>query len=362
MKTRGSSTPRFTAGQRVQRAVLVGLSRLAAPLLRLLARPPVNSAGDTMAADVALLMRLGESGEDYSTLSPTEARTVTERDLVLYGDRTAPCPAEEEVDLGNGLCATRYSAGTPERGLVLFFHGGGFVLGSRASYAGPARLLAHGTGADVLSVEYRLAPEHRFPAAHADALAAWRYAVAHAAAWGTDPHRIVVAGESAGGNIAAVLCQQVRGEAVQPALQVLIQPVTDISERRPSQDEFAGSPALSAQQIDWFMEHYLPEGTDRRDISLCPLLNDLTGLPRALVTLGGFDPLRDDGLAYATALLEAGVPAEVIEERDLVHGYLSYTAVSPSCRQATGRIARAVAAVLDELDRAASVIPTTKAG
>lgn len=349
------SEPRFTVAQRLQRALLVFLSRLPAGLQRLLAKPPINSAGDTMAPDVALLMKLSESGPDYSDLPPGEARATTERELALFAARIEPCAVEEEIEVSPEVQLTRFSNGTPSRGMILFFHGGGFVIGSRASYTAPARMLAHGTGAEVVSVEYRLAPDAPFPAAQDDALAGWRYVVAHATDWGVDPHRLVVAGESAGGNIAAVLCQQVRGEDVQPMLQVLIQPVTDLVEHRPSQDEFAGSPALSAKQIAWFIEHYLPEGTDRSDPRVSPYrATSLAGLPPAIVNLAGFDPLHDDGQAYATALLEAGVPTEVTRERGQVHGYISYTAVSPSCRQATERLVASIATALDRTTTKAS--------
>lgn len=352
-----STRPPFA--QRLQRGIVVAASHVPGPLLRLATRPPRNSDGARMAPDVALLMAITAAGDDYSDMTPTEARRSTEAEAALLGDRVRPCRTEEELDLGDGLAATRFSDGRRDGSLILFFHGGGFALGSRASYTAPARMLAQGTGADVVSVEYRLAPEHPFPACHEDAIAAWRYVVDHAARWGVDPYRIAVAGESAGGNVAAVLCQAVRGDDVVPALQVLIQPVTDISVRRPSQDEFADSPALSAKQVDWFMQHYLPDGTDHHDPRVSPLLAPtLADLPPAIVAVAGFDPLRDDGLAYATALLENGVPTRVVDEPDNVHGYISFTALSPTSKAATRRLVEAVGRALTDIGSAPR--PTTE--
>jgi acetyl esterase len=341
-----STTASLTVSERFQRFVTIAACRLPASVLRRLAPAQVNAEGEQMAPEIALLMSMAAKAPDYSDLDPAGARTSTDAEARVFGDRTPPLAVVEEIDLGDGLMGTRYRASKSSRGLVLFFHGGGFVLGNRESYDAPARLLAIGSQADVLSVEYRLAPEHPFPAAHDDALAAWTYAVEHAAGWGLDPTRIAVAGDSAGANIAAVLCQQLATADVRPFLQVLLYPTTDLSSDRPSHAEFVDNPALTEKQLAWFKHHYLPQGTDLRDPRVSPHLGELTGLPPAIVSVAGFDPLRDEGLEYAAKLLENGVPTHLFREAGLVHGFLSYTALSPASRAATNRVATAVARAL----------------
>ncbi|MBN9747883.1 esterase [Amycolatopsis sp. A1MSW2902] len=334
---------RVSAGDWMRRQLGIGMGKLPASLVKRLVKVPVNADGEQMAPEIAMLMSVVAKAPDFSDLSPAEARAAESKEAAIFGERPLPMHAVEELRLREGLVATRYRPHASAGGLIVFFHGGGFVLGSRASYDGPVRLLARHTGMDVLSVEYRLAPEHPYPAPHDDALAAWEFAVAHAAEWGVPHGRIAVAGDSAGGNLTAVLAQRLRGSRYQPALQVLIYPATDLAGSRPSNREFADSPALTAKQIAWFIDQYVPPSVERADPRVSPLFaEDLTGLPPALLTVAGFDPLRDDGLAYAAKLTESGVHAELIRESGLVHGYLAYTALSTTSRDAVKRIASAI--------------------
>ena len=337
----------LTLAERIQRTLVIGMSRTPPWLLGRLTRPQVNRSGNRMEADAALLMRLFAMDEDFSDQSAVEAREGARADSRAFGDHQQPLPIEHEVRVNDVVVATRYSAGNSPRGLILFFHGGGFVFGSRATHEGFARLLARGIGVDVVSVEYRLAPEDPFPAPHDDAVAAWECVLAHAGEWGVDPARVVVVGDSAGGSIAAVLCQTLRGRDLEPLAQVLIYPATDLSTRHPSRREFAALPALTAKQIDWVVHHYVPGGIDWSDPRLSPLLApSLVGLPRAVVVTAGFDPLRDEGEAYYEALVRCGVRAELVREGGLVHGFVSFTAISPSSKAATDRVVRKVAEVL----------------
>lgn len=236
--------------------------------------------------------------------------------------------------------------GAPRPGVV-YFHGGGWVIGSVESYEPECSRLAVRTGAVVLSVEYRLGPEHRFPAAVEDAVAAMRWACDNAARLGIDPARIAVAGDSAGGNLAAVVAQELRGSPAAPFLQLLIYPATDAhadipEKRRPIPG------MLQPEDLDWFMEHYLRSDADRRDPRFSPnLAADLTGLPPAIVALAEFDPLYFEGLAYAERLQAAGVPVELLQFSGLIHGFLALAALLPSCRAAEEHLHARLRTALD---------------
>jgi acetyl esterase len=234
------------------------------------------------------------------------------------------------VDGADGpLDARHYAPDEPDgKPLLVFFHGGGWVVGDVDTHDQPCRLLTRYADVHVLSVAYRLAPEHPYPAPVDDAVAAWEWAVKHADELGADPHRIAVGGDSAGGNLAAVVAQQTRDAGTTaPVAQLLLYPGTDASRDRPSKNLFAEGYFLTRVQMDWYWDTY-SEGRDRTDPRLSPLCADtLAGLAPALITTAAFDPLRDEGEAYAAALREAGVPTVLRRAPGLVHGYFSMTGV-----------------------------------
>lgn len=224
--------------------------------------------------------------------------------------------------------------------LVVFFHGGGWVRGSLGGYDAVCGEVAARTGALVMSVDYRLAPEHPFPAAVEDAYDATCWAVSRSQVLGVDPARVAVMGDSAGGNLAAVVAQLARDEqSVALAAQVLVYPGTDATLASPSIAENADAPVLTRTAIVDFLDLYQPTG-DRRDPRISPLhAADLARLPRAVIQTAQHDPLRDDGRRYADALRAAGVPVRYTEYADAPHGYLSFPGVSACGRQPLAEIA-----------------------
>ena len=211
--------------------------------------------------------------------------------------------------------------------LLVYYHGGGWVLGDIETHTDLCRLICRDAGVHVLSVDYRRAPEHKAPAGADDAFAAYRWALDHAAELGADPHRIAVGGDSVGGNFAAVVAQRARNEGIRlPALQLLLYPVTNLCGDTRSRTLFAEGYWLTKHDLDWCTDHYLASsGIDAADPRVSPLLaDDLSGLPPALVLTAGFDPLRDEGNAYAEAMRAAGVTVDLREFGSLVHSFAHF--------------------------------------
>ncbi len=319
------------------------------PVRRLLAGPPVRIDGQELTLDAQLMIRLKNlSGSDVFT-DPVEDSRARYDDLsLLIGYESPVAIAAREITIPaehGGIPATLYApADVPKpSGLLVYFHGGGFSVGSRLSHDPVARYLASHAGVRVLSVEYRRAPEHRFPAAVDDSITAFEHAYRHATDLGADPDRIAVGGDSAGGNLAAVTAQQAvrRGGAV-PAFQLLMYPPTDLSTRRGSRDLFARGSTFTDQNLEWALANYIPPGTDRRDPRLSPLHGDVTGLPPAYIASAGFDPIRDDGEAYAEKLRAGGIPVAFTCQADLPHAYLNFVGVGGRFAEAAGEAAGAL--------------------
>jgi len=229
--------------------------------------------------------------------------------------------------------------------VVVYFHGGGWVLGSIATHDGSCRALANRTGAVVASVGYRLAPEHPYPAALDDCFAATCWVAAHADDLGVDPGRLAVAGDSAGGNLAAAVCLAARdrgGPTI--AFQTLVYPVTDLEpDRWPSMAANADGPLLTRAAMDWFIGHYAGDPPPLDDALAAPIrAADLSGLPPAHVSTAGHDPLQDEGAAYAEALAAAGVPVAHDDFPTLIHGFVGFADVVPAAGEARDAIAAAL--------------------
>ena len=316
---------------------------------RAIAGKPVRLGNQRLALDAQLLLRMVEiGGQQLVQDGVAESRRMMDAAApVIGGKPIQPVRTSEHIIPGDAgeIPATLY---TPSRlaepsGLLVFYHGGGWVIGSRASHDNTARFLATRARTRVLSVEYRLAPENPFPAAVDDALRAYHYAHTNAAALGAAQDRIAVGGDSAGGNLAAVIAQQATHEGRAPAFQLLLYPAVDGTCRRRSRELFGDGFFLTEDNITWFLDHYAPAGVDRADPKLSPLLTeDLRGLPPAYIATAGFDPLRDEGEAYAERLSAAGVPTALRRHSELIHGFVNFLAAGRRFSEATAEAAGAL--------------------
>jgi acetyl esterase len=287
--------------------------------------PQVKVLLDQMAAAGAPAM---------DTLSPDEARamytqfTVLGRveDVARVDDRVAPGP---NGDVPVRVYTPVAAVGADPAGVLLWFHGGGWVVGDIASADATCRALANRSGAVVVSVDYRLAPEHKAPAALDDCLAALTWTVENGEVLGVTSAKLAVGGDSAGGHLAAQVCQRVRDEfGPQIDFQLLVYPVTDLTLSQPSMEENGNGYVLTKAGMAWFVGHYLAEHHDPKDPVVSPLYVDrCEGLPPALVITAEFDPLRDEGEAYARRLHDAGVAVEAVRFDGQVHGFFEMSSV-----------------------------------
>jgi acetyl esterase len=227
-------------------------------------------------------------------------------------------------------------------GLLMYFHGGGFVVGDLDTHDNVCRFLCRQAGVRVLAVEYRLAPEHRFPAAIDDAVAAFRFTAEHTSRFGASAERIGVCGDSAGGNLAAGVALAARttdasggSEAGAPALQVLFYPWLDLSTKRASYQLFRDGFYLTEDDLDWYRGHYLGAESDALDPRCSPALaEDVAGVAPAYIATAGFDPLRDEGQEYAERLRAAGVRVVLRRHDSLIHAFVNTSQLGHSAREA----------------------------
>lgn len=301
-----------------------------------------------------LLDQLADNPVDFSTISPVEMRTLmgllagveVGTPVGTVEDRRIPGPRGEIP-----VRVYRPADGGPTRPVLVWYHGGGWVIGDLDTADATARHLCAGADAVVVSVDYGLAPEDPFPAGPDDAWAALRWVADSSDDLGGDPDRLAVGGDSAGGNLAALVAVRARDEGG-PGLrhQLLVYPGTDLTMALPSIDENAEGYFLTRASMEWFRRHYLGadgEHGDPASPEVSPLfVEDLAGVAPAQVLTAEFDPLRDEGDAYAVRLAEAGVAVDHLPHPGLVHGFLGFTSFSPDAAQAaeamTARVHKAL--------------------
>ncbi len=293
---------------------------------------PLRSNELTMDPVMSAIVRLANKRPTGASmeLSALRARYLTGPSLT--GLRPSPEVRVSAIEAA-GRPARRYVPPGPISAQLLYFHGGGFIAGGLETHDALCRMLAARGRIGVVSVDYRLAPEHPFPAGYDDARSTWAWAQAQGGAW-------LIGGDSAGANLAAG--QALDGSA---RLQVLIYPVVDLLQqhgRYPSIDEFWDGYILTAETMKACARLLIPAGQDAADVRLSPIRADLGRASPAMVITAGFDPLRDQGRAYVAALQSAGVHTHLVEERALPHGFADFAGVVPAARRAVERIADAI--------------------
>lgn len=331
-----------------QRLVLRGLLSLPPPVLRLMSGGGVvYQGGRTLDPRFQFLAAQAKANPPMASLTPEQVRAANTTGLSAVSGDLEPGVAVEDLSIeGPGglipLRAYRPAVQDPAAPLMVFAHMGGGVIGDLETCHVFCSILAKHARCAVVSVDYRLAPEHPFPAGLEDVLAAYRWARDHAERFGAPAGQAAIGGDSMGGNFAAIACQELRkADEPQPALQLLIYPCVDVACDSASMTIYADAFPLSRSLMDWFMAHYMGPKDKASDPRLSPLREkDLKGLAPAVVVTAGFDPLLDQGEAYARQLRTAGVPVVYRCYDSLAHGFTAFTGAVPcadvACREIAG--------------------------
>ncbi|KKW65327.1 alpha/beta hydrolase [Mycolicibacterium elephantis] len=312
---------------------LRALPRIPDPVKRaLLGGRSITIDGNTLDTTLQLMLA-GQKAAGIDGLVSSDDVNIARRQLeALSASFRQNIPVAGVSDLSipgpaGDIPARHYRSDAENAPLLVFYHGGGQVIGNLDTHDDLCRHICRVGDVHVLSVDYRLAPEHKAPAGTDDAYAAFAWALENAAELGADPRRVAVGGDSAGGNQAALVCLRARDEGTRlPVLQLLFYPVTDYSSETRSKTLFAEGFFLTKRDLDWFHAHYLDgAAVEPSDPRVSPLrADDLSGLPPALVLTAGFDPLRDEGRQYAEAMRAAGVPVDYREFGSLVHAFANF--------------------------------------
>ncbi len=349
-------------GRHGRRAIAAALAMLAVagcqPMRGGMAGMPAGAAADpTMAradqdmrAVLAQLMALG--AQPVENLTPEQARrqpTPADAETAVLqqmGRSTAPAPVGSVQDRtvpgpGGTIPVRIYTpAGSGPFPVIVYYHGGGWVIATIDTYDASARALANAAGAIVMSVEYRKGPENRFPAAHDDAFAAYQWALGNAASIGGDPMRVATAGESAGGNLAMATAMTARERNVKLPVHVLaVYPIADGDTESPSYAENANAKPLSRAGMQWFFRHYPRTPADLRDPRISLVRADLRGMPATTIILAEIDPLRSDGMELAERLRAAGVRVNLHQHEGVTHEFFGMGAVVDDARTAVRQAA-----------------------
>ena len=332
-----------------KRGVMRAAFALPEPVQRALAGRRLTLDGQTLATDTQLMLRLQRLAREpgLESLTIAESRQVLLRQTAIAGG-AQPIGAVRDLPVGELRGRLYVPTDVPTPGpLLVYFHGGGWVSGDLDTHDPACRFLAERSGVRVLSVDYRLAPEHPFPAAYDDALAAYRWVVAHADDLGADPSRLGVGGDSAGGTLAATTAIGAARDGLPLARQLLIYPGTDLTRHTESRRLFGKGLFLTGTYMDMVKAAYAPDPAIWAAPEVSPLLGDVPpGLAPAYVVTAGFDPLRDEGEAYARKLADAGVDVELRRFPDQIHGFVNVVGVTGTARAAVAEVAAKLGACL----------------